>query len=89
MLLHAFSLFQIRPRRCFVPERRHLVGIDAHHDVIDVIVDLGEPVPGAGRDDDYVSGLELIADAVSDVAGRRFMSAISGPSTSVPDPSIM
>src|SRR6185437_5355662 len=28
-------------------QRRDLVGIDPHHDVIDVVVDFGEPVPGA------------------------------------------
>src|SRR5215468_10214788 len=56
---------QIRLRRRFVPDWRHLVGIDAHHQVVDVIVDLGEPMPGAGWDDDHVAGLELVGCAIS------------------------
>ena len=89
----------------FIHERRHLVGIDAYHHIADVILDLSEPMPGAGGDDDHVTRLEIICLAVPDrravvagslnrrtvsaVAGRRFISAISGPNTSVPDPDMM
>ena len=48
--------------------RRHLVGINTHHQIGDVIVDLREPVPCAGRNDDHVSSLELIAHTI---ANRR------------------
>ncbi len=50
-------------------KRHHLVGIDANHDVGNVIVDAGEPVAGAGGDDDGVAGLQLVRHAVSDRGG--------------------
>ena len=89
-----------RPR--FIHKRRHLVG---NHHIGDVILDLGEPMPGAGGNDDHVPGIEIVCLAIPDrravvagplnrrtvsaVAGRRFRSAISGPNTSVPDPDMM
>src|SRR6266446_4130209 len=66
--------FQIRLRCRLVLDRRHLVGVDAHHDVGNVIVDLGEPMPGAGRNDDDVAGFELMGGAV---ANRR--AVVAGP----------
>src|SRR6516165_3340108 len=56
---------EVRLPRCFVFMRCHLVGIDAHHQIGDVIVDLREPVPCAGRNNDHVSGLELIAHTIA------------------------
>src|SRR4029453_12941340 len=55
---------EIRLRRRFVLERRDLVGIDANHQVGDVVVDLREPVAGAGRDHNHVAGLELMRHTV-------------------------
>src|SRR5262245_7790822 len=54
---HALSVGSPLPRRLleiglrggFILERGHLVGIDAHHEINDVVVDLGEPVSGSGR----------------------------------------
>src|SRR5882672_12418800 len=46
-------------------QRRDFVRIDTNHQVADVIVDLGEPVPRARRNDDDVSGLDLVHDGVA------------------------
>ena len=83
-------------------ERRHLVGIDPHHQIVDVILDPGEPMTGAGRDHDDIASLDLISDAIAHlgavVAGtveldhrahgrrRRCRLTMSGPSTSVAEP---
>src|SRR5215472_1355551 len=64
-------IFRRRPRRPTLPwppastgspstarlalQRRHAVGIDPHHQVVDVVVDLREPAPGAGRNNHDVS----------------------------------
>src|SRR5438552_14908147 len=48
-------------------QRRDFVRIDANHQVADVIVDPGEPVARARRNDDDVSRLDLVRDAVADV----------------------
>ena len=44
-------------------------GIDTDHDVADLVIDPGEPVAGAGRDDDRVAGLQLVRDAVANRIG--------------------
>ena len=59
-------LRQILLRLRLALERRDLVGIDPHHQVVDVVVDLREPVAGAGRDHHDVAGLDLVGDAVAD-----------------------
>src|ERR1700730_7054221 len=49
--------------------RSNLIGIDAHHEVGDVIVDLGKPMPGAGGNNHDVTGLELVGDAIANRGG--------------------
>ena len=100
------SPVQVRLRLGFVLVRRHLVGIDPHHQVKNVVVDSGEPVAHSSGDHDHVPRLELVRRAVANrnaplplghsnsltfslSAGRRFQSTISGPVTSVADPSRM
>ena len=51
------SFLQIVARFPFVLQRCHLVGIDADHKVVDVIINLGEPVSGTGRNNNDVAGL--------------------------------
>src|SRR5207253_7793396 len=53
-------LAQIFLRLRLALERRNLVGIDANHEIRDVIVDLGEPVAGARRNHDHVAGLDVV-----------------------------
>src|SRR5687768_15399413 len=60
-------LRQVFPRLRFAPERRDLVRVDPHHQVVDVIVDSGEPVTGSGGNDDDVTGLQVVGDAVSNL----------------------
>jgi hypothetical protein len=48
--------FQIGLRLRLVPGRCHLVRINTHHHIVDVIVDLRKPVPRAGRNDHHVAG---------------------------------
>src|SRR5262249_52532345 len=48
--LRRVRLRQVRLRRRLVLQRRDLVGIGAHHQVVDVIVDPGEPVGGGPGD---------------------------------------
>src|SRR5437773_3419264 len=56
---------QVIPGLRLALQRRDFVRIDANHQVADVIVDLGEPVAGARRNDDDVSRLDLVRDAVA------------------------
>ena len=63
------ELRQVGLRRRFVLQRHDLVGIDADHDVGDLIVDLREQVAGACRNDDRVAGLQLMRHAVADRRG--------------------
>src|SRR5881396_3060270 len=56
---------QVIPGLRLALERRDFVRIEANHQVADVIVDLREPVAGARRNDDDVSGLDLVRDAVA------------------------
>ena len=51
------SFLQIVARFPFVLQWCHLVGIDADHKVVDVIINPGEPVPGTGRNNNDVAGL--------------------------------
>src|SRR5205823_801310 len=60
-------LAQIFLRLRLALERRNLVGIDANHEIRDVIVDLGEPVAGARRNHDHVASLDVVRHAVLDV----------------------
>ncbi len=60
-------LRQIVLRLRLALQRRDFVGIDPHHQVVDVVVDLREPVAGAGRNHDDVAGLDLIGDAVANL----------------------
>src|SRR5262245_12755432 len=68
LLLRPARRRQIRLRFGLALERRHFVGIDAHHQVVDVIVDLREPVAGARRNHDDVAGFEIVGGAVADRA---------------------
>src|ERR1043165_1256044 len=57
-----------------VSDRRHLVRIDADHQIVNVIVNLREPVSGTGGNDDDVASLEVVALPVDDlraVVARR------------------
>src|SRR5258705_11644649 len=58
---------QVIPGLRLALQRRDLVRIDANHQVADVIVDPGEPVARACRNDDDVARLDLVRDAVADV----------------------
>src|SRR5262249_20587596 len=58
----------------FTPDRRHFVGIEANHQVVDVVIDLCEPVAGTGRDHHNVPWFELICFAVSNLGP-----VVSGP----------
>src|SRR5689334_16028628 len=55
---------EVRLRRGFVLGRRDLVWIDPHHEVVDVVVDLGEEMSRSRGNHDDVAGLELIRLAV-------------------------
>src|SRR6185369_14518805 len=61
------GLGEVRPRLRLALQRRDLVRIDADHHVVDVVVDLREPVARARRDDHDVAGLDLVGDAVADI----------------------
>src|SRR5436190_24394499 len=50
-------LAQVLLRLRLVLERRDLVGIDANHQVVDVVLDLREPVARTCRNDDDITGL--------------------------------
>src|SRR5678816_4594538 len=50
----------------FVTKWRHLVRIDAYHQIVNVIVDLREPVAGSGRNHHDVAHLQVVALAVAD-----------------------
>ena len=58
-------LREIRLRRGLVLDRRDLVRVDPHHQVVDVIVDLREPVARARRDHDDVAWFEVQGHAVA------------------------
>src|SRR4249919_1015450 len=60
-------LRQIFLRLRFALERRHLVGIDPHHKIVDVVLYPRKPVTGAGRNHDDVTGLDLVSDAVANL----------------------
>jgi hypothetical protein len=61
------GLREIRLRRGLVLDRRDLVRVDPHHQVVDVIVDLREPVARARRDHDDVPWFEVQGHAVADL----------------------
>lgn len=65
---------QISLRGGLVLQWQNLVGIDPHHDVSNVIVDLREPVSRAGGNHNNVASLELVRHRVTD--GR---SAVARP----------
>src|SRR4029077_15992521 len=56
---------QIGLRGRLILMRSNLIGINAHHEVGDVVINFSEPVPGARRNNDHVAGLELIGDAIA------------------------
>ena len=60
-------LRQVLLRLRLTLKRRDLIWIDANHQVVDMIVDLGEPMSRTRRDDQHVSGLKLIGHSVADV----------------------
>ena len=47
--------FQISLRGGFILQRQNFIRIDPHHQIADVIVDLGEPVSRPGRNHDHVA----------------------------------
>jgi imidazoleglycerol phosphate dehydratase HisB len=53
--------------RCgFIFGRRHLIWIDADHEVADVVVDLGKPVACSSGDDDDIARFQLEGLSVAD-----------------------
>src|SRR6185503_2227943 len=68
LLIASWSGFrEVRLGRRFVFDGRHFVGVDPHHQVVDVVVDLLEPVAGAGWNHHDVARLEVVAFTVADV----------------------
>jgi len=63
------SFLQIAARFPFVLQRCHLVGIDANHKVIDMVINPREPVSCTGRNNNDVAGLELIALSIANRRG--------------------
>src|SRR6266446_5718489 len=52
-------------RRGFVLERSYFVGVDSQHEIPNVIVDVGKPVPDSGGNDDDVARLQIVGHSVS------------------------
>jgi hypothetical protein len=78
---------------CLALQRRDFVRVDPHHQIVDVILDPGEPVTGAGGNDDDVAGLDLAGDAVANIGpviSRTVefddVRMVAGPSLPVDDP---
>src|ERR1043166_4036023 len=58
----------------FVHERGDLIRVNAHHDVLNMIVDFCEPMPSPGWDHDDVASLE-----VERLAVLNFLTIIARP----------
>jgi hypothetical protein len=63
------ALGEVGLRGSFVLMWCDFVRVDAHHEVRNMIVDLGKPVSRAGRNDHDVSRLEFVDHAIANGAG--------------------
>src|SRR5262245_57521928 len=58
----------------FILQSHNLVGIEADHQISNMVVDFGELMAGSGGDDDHVAGLQEMLNAV-----RNRNAIASGP----------
>src|SRR5262245_52875428 len=66
-LLARCRLRQVLFRLRLAFERSNLVRVVSDHQIVDVVVDLCEPVACTGWDDDYISGLQFIRHTIPNI----------------------